>query len=233
MKSIQDLAAEHLTAERMLCLLECIAGRIEAGQAVDPNDPSAIIEFFQIYCERSHYAKEERKLFVAIESAGLRDYRETIADLIRDHSQSRHLVGNMGTAARRFSTGEVAAGQEFAAMAHEYVALMRGHIRREEETLFRWLRQSVSRAGPELSRCVRPHGCTRIGPRSRGRHRRAAGQVGGGLPGLDVRRPWVTGYERQDRERADLARSLFRPHDLPNAGASWQPDYYIYMINKL
>jgi hemerythrin-like domain-containing protein len=136
MKSIQDLAAEHLTAERMLCLLECIAGRIEAGQAVDPNDPSAIIEFFQIYCERSHYAKEERKLFVAIESAGLRDYRETIADLIRDHSQSRHLVGNMGTAARRFSAGEVAAGQEFAAMAHEYVALMRGHIRREEETLF-------------------------------------------------------------------------------------------------
>ena len=145
MKSISDLAAEHAIAGRMLHVLDRIADRIEAGQAVDAGATlSAITEFFQVYCERSHYPKEERKLFPAIEAAGLREYRETIADMIRDHSQSRHLSGTMAAAGRRFATGDAAAGTEFAAAAHEYVTLMREHIDREEGVLFPLAEKSLS-----------------------------------------------------------------------------------------
>jgi hemerythrin-like domain-containing protein len=136
MKSIRDLAAEHTTAARMLCVLARITDRLEAGQPVAGSDPGAITEFFQVFLERSHYAKEERKLYVAIESAGLREYRDTISTLIREHAQSRQFTGSMGMAGRKYAAGDAGAGAEFAAAARSYLALMSGHLRVEDEILF-------------------------------------------------------------------------------------------------
>jgi hypothetical protein len=49
------------------------------------------------------------------------------------------------------------------------------------------------------------------------------------LPGLEVRRPWVTGSSAKKRA-CELALSLFRPHDLQMPGHHGSP--LLYLLDK-
>jgi hemerythrin-like domain-containing protein len=135
MKSIQMLNAEHGTARRMFQIMAQVADLLDAGQPVSTEDIRAITDFLQICCVDLHEGKEERKVFVAIEAAGLHEYRDTISALIREHGQSRQLVGAMVSATREFASDGAAAGR-FAAAARGFLALAECHIRLEEETLY-------------------------------------------------------------------------------------------------
>lgn len=142
MRSIQILRTEHATARRIFPIMAQVADRLDDGYPVAPEDLRAITDFLQMFCVDLHSGKEERKIFVAVEAAGLREYRDTISALIREHGQSRQLIGAMVSATRELAAAghDAAAGRSsagrFAAAARGYLALMESHLRVEEEGLY-------------------------------------------------------------------------------------------------
>ena len=136
MQSIQELLTEHVTIRRILGILAHTADQLDAGVPVDADDLANLTQVLQIFVERSHHGKEERKLFPAIEAAGLHEYRDTVSALIADHGKTRQYVGTMNTAGWNYGKGRETAGPEFAAAARTYVALMAEHMEREERELF-------------------------------------------------------------------------------------------------
>lgn len=136
MQSIEELMSEHETVRRVLGILSHTADQLEAGIAVDASDLADLTQVLQVFVERNHQAKEERRLFVTIEAAGLHEYRDTISALIRDHGEARQHVGDMNMAAWNYGKGKAGAGAEYAAAARRYVALMSDHLDREEREVF-------------------------------------------------------------------------------------------------
>ncbi len=192
---IQVLEAEHLTAEA--CSVCSSASRPDrGGPGSRPHDPVPSSSFFQIYCGTQPLCQRERKLFVAIESAVYVIIVKTSptdpADTARVATWWAIWVLRATLQCRRSS-----AGQEFAAMAHEVCGSDARHIRARKKPSSRWLRRICSEQTRTLSLCSAAWMHANW-PRSRGRHRRAACQVGGGSTRLRSAAALGNWVERQE-----------------------------------
>jgi hemerythrin-like domain-containing protein len=136
MEATDILIAEHRIIERVLSALETQARRLQAGAPVRPEfflDASA---FFRGFADGCHHRKEEESLFLMMVDAGLSNQTGPIAILLAEHEQGRACNRAMEKAARSLAGGNSAARDDLVRSALEYVALLRQHIRRENEFFF-------------------------------------------------------------------------------------------------
>ncbi len=135
MKATQILMHEHDVIGTGLTLLDALAAKLARGEAVPAPDLDRLLEFFTVFADGCHHAKEEGILFPALEAAGMPRGAGPIAVMLGEHEEGRALIARMrrevGSAG-----GDVAAGRRFAAAAHEYVALLQQHIAKENAVLF-------------------------------------------------------------------------------------------------
>lgn len=136
MKATAILMHEHEVIGQALAVLDAMAGRLAAGGSVPAQDLEQLLEFFVAFADGCHHAKEERILFPALEAAGVRREGGPIGVMLDEHEAGRRLIGRMRRDAAAAAGGDAEARRRFAEAAHEYVALLEGHIAKENRVLF-------------------------------------------------------------------------------------------------
>jgi hemerythrin-like domain-containing protein len=133
----QVLMDEHRGIERMLGALERELPRLEAGDGSAVELFAQGADFLRNFADRCHHHKEEQLLFPALAERGVGVEGGPIAAYLADHARGRDELAAMSAAIERYGEGDRAALADLAAATREYVDLLRTHIRKEDESLFR------------------------------------------------------------------------------------------------
>lgn len=149
MKATEILIEEHEIILKMLDIIEVINHKIENGQPVDAGHLEGIIDFIVNFADRCHHAKEEGILFPAMVRAGIPEKQGPIGVMLHEHVEGREYVRAM----KKALAGSPAAGtgvlHEFARSAAGYAELLRNHIYKENNILFR---MADDRIGPAVQK---------------------------------------------------------------------------------
>ena len=142
MKSVERLKAEHDLIERGLTLLEKAVARIEAGQPLPDGFPQWAPRFFQQFADQCHHAKEEDVFFPVLKQRGIPEQGGPIGVMLHEHVLGRDCVGRM----REASQAQPFDARTFADAARQYIPLLRQHIFKENNVLFRMAERVMSEA---------------------------------------------------------------------------------------
>lgn len=145
MKSATEmLREEHATILGMLDSLEDLARRAEAGEAIPHKILTDLQEFFVFFADRSHHGKEEALLFPLLERKGVPHAGGPLGCMLKEHDEGRAFVKAMASYAEGCSKGEARARNSWAEAARSYANLLRNHIWKENEVLFRMAESLMS-----------------------------------------------------------------------------------------
>ena len=140
MESVDRLVAEHDMIERALALLEKVVVRIKSGDAV-PNDfPLWAANFFSQFADACHHAKEEDIFFPRLKERGIPETGGPIGVMLHEHDVGRDCVRRMRSAAEKSEFDSAS----FAEAAIEFIPLLRQHIFKENNVLFKMAEQVLS-----------------------------------------------------------------------------------------
>lgn len=140
MKSIERLMAEHSLIERGLVLLEKAVARIDAGQTLPGDFPAWVARFFQQFADKCHHAKEEDVFFPVLKQRGIPEQGGPIGVMLHEHVLGRDCVGRMLEASQM----QPSDSRTFAEAARQYIPLLRQHIYKENNVLFRMAERVMS-----------------------------------------------------------------------------------------
>jgi len=129
------LEDEHKLILRMVRTLPLIHQRIEKGD-VDPEILLTVVDFFKVYADKSHHAKEEAALFPLLAKRGVRLKGCPIGTLHNEHDQGRILMKALGDAAHRYMKGDFDAKKQIAEYLKNAVDFYTDHIWKEDFLLF-------------------------------------------------------------------------------------------------
>ncbi len=136
MKATEDLKREHEAIKLMLRILDEMAGRLEAGQSLNPEHLDGVVEFIQVFADKCHHAKEEDLLFPAMEKAGIQRDRGPIGVMLYEHGEGRKFAQAMKEAVERYKGGDSAAGGAIVESGRKYIELLDQHIHKEDNILY-------------------------------------------------------------------------------------------------
>jgi hemerythrin-like domain-containing protein len=146
MSATNVLKNEHRGVERMLAIVETATRRLEAGSDVPPDLFLSAVDFFRGFTDGCHHAKEEEKLFPALERHGVPRAGGPVGVMLMQHEQGRAYVRAMAEAAERYSKGDKSAVPALVENGRGYVDLLRQHIAKEDGILFPLADQALSSA---------------------------------------------------------------------------------------
>ncbi|MEW5701822.1 MAG: hemerythrin domain-containing protein [Candidatus Zixiibacteriota bacterium] len=132
----QSLEAEHRVIERVLDALERAADSVTSGGAVDGDFFRRAIAFIREFADGIHHQKEESILFPRMEAAGVPREGGPIGVMLYEHDLGRGHVRAISESLDAAVRGDAGARQALTDAAHEYVALLRAHIHKEDAILF-------------------------------------------------------------------------------------------------
>ncbi len=136
MKATHQFKAEHEGIKVMLRIVERLCSKWESEGNFDDGEFQRIIEFFKIFVDRCHHAKEEDLLFPAMEEAGVPKDGGPIGQMLLEHEQGRGHVREMDGALAWYGSGTPGADTEIRAHGRSYISLMTQHIEKEDTILF-------------------------------------------------------------------------------------------------
>lgn len=131
MQATALLKSEHEVIERVLDMLEQSVRRIQSDQPLPDGFAVWAVDFVRNFADGCHHAKEENVLFPLLERRGIPRVGGPIGCMLHEHELGRECVKRMAQAVDR---GEWNA---FAAAAADYAPLLRQHIFKENNVLFR------------------------------------------------------------------------------------------------
>jgi len=146
----QVLRDEHEVILKMLDVLETIAHRMDAGAEIPGGVLDDLHEFFTQFADRCHHCKEEELLFPVLENKGMPRIGGPVGCMLVEHDQGRELVQTMHGNAKGCVAGDKAAKSAWAEAARGYAVLLRNHIWKENQILFRMADQLISEQEQEV-----------------------------------------------------------------------------------
>jgi hemerythrin-like domain-containing protein len=132
-KATTILSDEHRVIERVLGAVEKLA-KGPVG-ALEPWKKA--IEFIRGFADQCHHFKEEKVLFPAMEAHGIPNEGGPIGMMLMEHEEGRSYVRAMLAAISLIETGNEAAKESLLQSAQAYCRLLREHIQKEDDVLFR------------------------------------------------------------------------------------------------
>ncbi len=149
MKPTDILKEEHRSIERMLTLLETHAARVDKGDPPDTVFFEGAIRFIREFADGCHHGKEENLLFVRLVERGFPREAGPIAVMLGEHETGRMHLREMSGALERFTAGDNAAAAVLARHAFGYADLLRNHIYKEDNILFRMADEHLAASDQE------------------------------------------------------------------------------------
>ncbi len=133
-KPTEILSEEHRVIEQVLDALERLT-------TLPVNDSlerwRRALEFFRHFADQCHHFKEEKVLFPALEEHGIPSDGGPIGMMLAEHEEGRAHVRSMFDAVQQLANGNGAAAGTLLSHAHAYLSLLREHIQKEDDILFR------------------------------------------------------------------------------------------------
>ncbi len=136
MQATDILMEEHRVIEKVLASLETAANRLSAGQAIPMDFFLKAADFIKNFADGCHHKKEEGILFVALAANGMSQDAGPVAMMLAEHEEGRRLTRAMREGTERVQGGDATALSQVIQNALDYVALLRGHIQKEDNILF-------------------------------------------------------------------------------------------------
>lgn len=130
----QLLSNEHRVIERVLAVVEKLT-------AVPIDESLGIwkkaLEFIRNFADQCHHLKEEKVLFPAMEAHGIPREGGPIGMMLLEHEEGRGYVRSMLAAVERLEAKDRGAQESLLRNAKAYLRLLKEHIQKEDEILFR------------------------------------------------------------------------------------------------
>jgi len=139
-KPTQILSDEHRVIERVLGAVEKLA----KGPVVALEPWKKAIEFIRGFADQCHHFKEEKVLFPAMEAHGIPSEGGPIGMMLMEHEEGRSYVRSMLAALSLVEAKDEAAKDSLLSSAQAYCRLLREHIQKEDEILFRMADEVIS-----------------------------------------------------------------------------------------
>jgi hemerythrin-like domain-containing protein len=135
-KATDQLRKEHDAVKIMVRVLDKFCKRLEAGESIDPDHLANLIEFFRVFVDRCHHAKEENMLFVAMQKTIDPGDGDRIGALIKDHVSGRKYIRELSEATALYKQGDPQASKKILQSAKHYITLLIQHIDIEDNVLY-------------------------------------------------------------------------------------------------
>ena len=133
-KPTEVLSDEHRVIERVLAAVEKL---LIAPPAQSLSHWKKALDFISNFADQCHHLKEEKLLFPAIEAHGIPREGGPIGMMLMEHEEGRDYVRGMRAAVESLESGGAGAAESLARNARAYLRLLREHIQKEDEILFR------------------------------------------------------------------------------------------------
>ena len=142
--AVEQLKKEHEAIEAMLKILEAVLKRLEAGEKTEPEHLGEIVDFFRGFADKCHHGKEEEIFFPALEMAGVPKEGGPIGVMLKEHDQMRAHMRGLAEAVSGYQAGKPEAREEMMRHASAYTAMLRKHIEKENQVLFKMAEAHLS-----------------------------------------------------------------------------------------
>lgn len=136
MRATEQLQEEHQGIKLMLDILAEICKRLLAGEQVSARQLGEIVEFFRVFVDKCHHAKEEDVLFPEMEKAGVAKKGGPLGVLLDEHAQGREYVKKLAAEIAAYQAANKTPALKIVALAQKYIALLNQHIQKEDEVLY-------------------------------------------------------------------------------------------------
>jgi hemerythrin-like domain-containing protein len=133
-KATELLSDEHRVIERVLAVLQKLTTR-PVKNSLDCWRKA--LDFFSHFADQCHHFKEEQVLFPAMEEHGIPREGGPIGMMLMEHEEGRGHVRSMLAALTLAEARNEAAKDTLLENARAYLRLLREHIQKEDEILFR------------------------------------------------------------------------------------------------
>jgi len=140
MKPTDLLKEEHQGVKLSLRVLEKLCEKISDEQCADKSafadDLARLIDFFRVFVDKCHHAKEEEILFPALIEAGLPREGGPVQVMLQEHELGRKLVSELDTGLHDFQTSQKMDLHELIGPAKNYIQILTAHIDKEDNVLY-------------------------------------------------------------------------------------------------
>lgn len=145
---IAELMDDHRLIEKVLAALDA---RLAAGPAAAfPGDfVEEALDFLVHFADGCHHYKEEESLFPALAERGVPVEGGPIGMMLYEHSIGRKCLAGIREHLPAASSGDQDAQARLRNFATEYTGLLRNHIWKEDNILFKMAGQALDDAGLE------------------------------------------------------------------------------------
>lgn len=130
------LKEEHQTIKRVLAILQILVRRARDEDAWESEPLGRCVEFFKLFADACHHAKEEDLLFPVMEERGIPREGGPIGVMLFEHRMAREFTAQMAAALNGLEEGDSSAREQFLTAADEYIGLLTHHIYKEDFVLF-------------------------------------------------------------------------------------------------
>ncbi|HNQ22735.1 MAG TPA: hemerythrin domain-containing protein [Phycisphaerae bacterium] len=131
---IRILVAEHDVIMSVIEAVEVVAQRSENDFPVEFYEQA--FDFFPVFADKCHHAKEETHLFPALEAKGFSRESGPVHCMLHEHDEGRAHVAAVRQALQQIRNGDPAARAAVQQHALAYARLLRDHIAKENQVLF-------------------------------------------------------------------------------------------------
>lgn len=142
------LRDQHRKILRIADVLEAVLSH--GHEPLDHDTVGDCVTFIRLYADALHHGKEEDLLFPEMESLGMPRDSGPIGVMLAEHEQGRAYTRAMADALEPSRKGDETARRRLVNAGHGYVALIRGHILKEDHVLFDMADEMI--VGPACAR---------------------------------------------------------------------------------
>ena len=143
-RPLEDLEHEHRLIERVLAVLEAAERRLDCGEEVSADLLEQALTFVRGFADGCHHAKEEQGLFPVLAGKGPMIKGGPVKVLSADHEAGRKLMRDLEGAIAAMRAGRAEGRVEARQAIGLYTQMLRRHIAKEEEVLFRLAEMLIS-----------------------------------------------------------------------------------------
>lgn len=136
----QNLENDHVYIIRLLDVME----KMVINCATDTAHMEMVVNLIKTYADGFHHAKEEKVLFPLLVEKGFSNEQGPVSVMLHDHVEGREFVKGISERIDVYKAGNVSALPEIYQYMQGYVDLLRAHIGKENNVLFRMADKALS-----------------------------------------------------------------------------------------
>jgi hemerythrin-like domain-containing protein len=136
----KNLENDHVQILRLIVVMEKLVHNVEPKA----EHLEMIVGIIKGFADGFHHAKEETLLFPLLVEKGYSSEQGPVAVMLHEHEQGRNYVRAMAESIARYKAGDRAALKQVNESMLGYAGLLRSHIGKENNVLFRMADKTLS-----------------------------------------------------------------------------------------